>query len=54
MNFFIHQISVRLLDHDFKKLQQICARRKRKRADVVRDIIRREIELESRKRRRTK
>ena len=42
--FFVHQISIRLMDHEFKKITQICQRRKKNRSLLVREILQSGIE----------
>lgn len=37
--FYTTHISVRLMDHEMKKVNQLCLRRKMKRSAMVREII---------------
>ncbi len=37
--FFVHHISIRLMDHEMKKVNQLCLRRKKPRSVLVREII---------------
>jgi hypothetical protein len=42
--YFTHHISVRLMDHEFKRINQVCLRKKTRRAVLVREILQSAIE----------
>ena len=42
--YFTHHISVRMMDHEIKRVNQVCLRKKKRRSVLIREILQNGIE----------
>lgn len=44
VKFYVRNVSIRMQDHEYKKMMQICYRKKKNKSEIIREILLRGIE----------